>query len=126
MEIRGNNPKDIQHLNTLLQNYSKSWRHKLKKRILRKDEEYTRSELCEVLSYKQDNYAGELIDMLTEDGILAHAGKRETGSNTVDIYTFANSWENKLYQELKDTEWWKENREIAKGIFEKGEGRELI
>lgn len=130
MKVRGDNPKDIQHIATILESFSEDWKTRIKQRIkrskLKEDKQYSRTELCEELSHKHDNYAGELVDMLVDVNVFEETGRKETASNTVEVYSFNSNWEKHLGQSLKKTEWWQEIRPIAKTIFQKGEGKEIV
>ena len=124
MHINGETPRELQFIQRLRQHFSQSWTKRIKKKVLQRDETYTKSELAGVLHHKKSDYAYQFLDKLIQENVLEHAGKRETGSSPVDIYRYRGNKE--LLKAFSNTEYYQENRELFVNTLEKGEGKELI
>ena len=124
MQINGETPRELQFIQKFMKHFSKSWTNRIKNKVFRNDDTYSRSELAEILHHKKSDYAYQFLDKLIQEGVLQHAGKRETGSSPVDIYTYKGNKE--LLKAFSNTEYYQKNRELFVTTLEKAEGKELI
>jgi hypothetical protein len=123
MELKGRPAKEITYINTLLEKFSQSWTRRLKKKVFNGNENYSKSDLAEILSHRNDDYAYQFLDKLEEEGVLEHAGKREHSSGGVPVYKFHRK---RLLKSFADSEYYQQHRDLFVKTLEAAENKELI
>lgn len=125
MEIKGETPKEIQYIHTLLNHFSQSWTRRIKNKLVNGDDTYTRSELAEILDgNKRSDYAYQFLNKLIEEDVLEHAGKKKTASSPADTYRYTGNKE--LIKAFHETDYYQENRDLFVDTLKKAENKELI
>jgi hypothetical protein len=124
MEINGSTPKEIEYINKIRSHFSQTWTRRIKDKLSRSNEKYSRSELAEILDNKNSDYAYQFIDKLIQENVLTQSGKREHASANVEVYSYQGN--KKLLQAVHTTDFYQENRDLFVDTLEKAEGKELI
>jgi hypothetical protein len=127
MEINGSTPKEIHYIRKLLDHFSENLATRLKQRIFNGDKKFTRSELAQILSHENDDYAYQFLDKLIEEEVLeqpeGEEGLRENASKTVPVFRFHKD---RLVNVFADTDYYQENRDLFVDTLKKAENKELL
>jgi hypothetical protein len=124
MEVNGTTPKEVTYVKKMKKHFSQSWTRRLKEKISRTQDRYSKSELAEILDNKNSDYAYQFLEKLIEEDVLKEAGKREHGSGGVTVYNYEGN--KALMKAFHTTEFYQENKDLFIDTLEKAEGKELI
>jgi hypothetical protein len=124
MEINGSTPKEIEYINKIRDHFSQSWTRKLKEKLSRSNDRYSRSELAEIIDNKNSDYAYQFLDKLIQGDVLQEAGRREHSSGGVTVYRYQGN--KQLLKALSTTDFYNENRDLFIKTLEKAENKELL
>ncbi len=116
MEIKGGTPKEVEYINTLLQ--QKDETGKLKKafnKVTGKIEGQSKSELAEEINgTKTNSHAHEFLEKLIDEEALVKVGEKKGVSKPTP------QWEvdrQRLLKVFKQTEFYQENKDVFETVF---------
>jgi hypothetical protein len=124
MEVNGSTPKEIEYIRKIRDHFSQSWTRRLKEKLSRSNDRYSRSELAEIIDNKNSDYAYQFLEKLIQEDVLQEAGRREHSSGGVTVYSYQGN--KQLLKALSTTEFYKENRDLFVNTLEAAENKELL
>ena len=124
MEINGSTPKEIEYISKIRDHFSQSWTRRLKEKLSRSNDRYSRSELAEIIDNKNSDYAYQFLEKLIQEDVLQEAGRREHSSGGVTVYSYQGNTQ--LLKALSTTNFYKDNRDLFVNTLEAAENKELL